>query len=80
MNTTDQITLDVSDIKKKGNDLHLLINNAVKDYGTNTLPNVLILSEKQFSSLSGSLEEMMDTGVFMFQTPFNVMEVEIKGE
>lgn len=78
MTTTDQITLDVTDIDKTGNELHLLINNAVKGYKNRTLPSVLVLNQKQFNSLTGSMEEMYQSDVFMFQTPYSVMEVVVE--
>jgi hypothetical protein len=71
-------TLDVSDLNKKGNDLHLLINNAVKDYRDKTLPDKLVINRKQFMSLTGDLEPMFNSDEYMFRTPYSIMEVQVK--
>lgn len=72
--------LDVRVSPKLGRELTEDIVESVahtQRYVQTTLPDVLLVTQKQFASLQDYTEEMTHTEDRMFITPYNVMEVKI---
>lgn len=82
-NILGQTILDVRISPKLGKELAEDIAESVnwtQRFIQMTLPDVLLVTQKQFASLNGYTEEMYQTTDRMFTTPLNVMEVTIDRE
>jgi hypothetical protein len=76
-NNTD---LDMRVSSSQGTELKEEINHSVEHsqlFLTTTLPNRLILTQKQFISLQDDMERYYDTEDRFYKTPSNIMEVVI---
>lgn len=75
--------LDIRDFKERGYELKIAIANAVQDTQRviiRTLPDVIIMTKKQFKMLRND-EEMQHTTDYkehLYLTPHNAMEVVVK--
>lgn len=75
--------LDITDFKEKGTALKKAIVEAVK--GTQSvvireLPNQIVMTQKQYDELKPgfNVQEFSGQEYYMYQTPYNVMEIEVK--
>jgi hypothetical protein len=81
--TTDikgNVTLDFRAVPKQGRDLYDLIIESVahtQRFIVQTLPNKLIVTQKQFASLNNFTQAMYNTTDRFMITPLNAMEVTI---
>lgn len=75
--------MDARDSELLGQELYQLIVDSVaasQRFLLVTLPDRLIVTQKQFASLNNFTEEMYETSDRLFRTPLNVMEVIIDRE
>ena len=76
--------LDITEFTEKGIDLQVAIQNAVQETQRviiRELPNVIRMTQAQYDNLIpyDDMSEMFGSqGFYMYRTPLNVMEVEIK--
>lgn len=78
-------TLDITSWKQKDQDLVTAINKAVKPLATSKLlvpiPDELLMTQSQYDQLMAlnRLDNMFYDEQVMFVTPYNAMEVRVKG-
>jgi hypothetical protein len=80
-------TMDITDRKEKGKELHDHIVKEVKRLVNSNLflpiPNVLLLTQKQYDGLSlltnNPIENMFYSEDKLYKTPYNVMEIRVQG-
>jgi len=76
--------LDISGFKEKDQELKKVILEQVKDRQKTIIQphyDVLLMTTKQYDMLQGDpeLRQMYQSKDHMYYTPYNVMEVQIKG-
>lgn len=76
--------LDISGFKEKGQDLKDVILNQVKDRQKTIIQphyDVLLMTTEQYDMLQGDpdLRQMYQSTDYMYYTPLNIMEVQVKG-
>lgn len=81
--TLSLTTLDITDRKEKGQELHNIIVLEAKRASESKLyipiPNLLLMSADQYDDLNNlsGLQEMYHSDEKMYVTPYNVMEVRV---